>query len=98
MNHNFYEKYAILEAKIEDLKTQKEAMRVSILEVVMDLPNKKSDTPFGKFSVSMLKKWTYTDKVSEAEDKFKAIKAKEESTGEATFTETPSLRFISVKL
>ena len=46
----------------------------------------------------MLKKWTYTPKVDELNEEFKAQKALEESTGEATYVEAPSLRFTKVSL
>jgi len=98
MQQNTYEEYAIIDAKIAELEAQKAPLRVKILEEMVDRGEKKVETPFGSFSVSPRKTWTYTEKVSEAEEKFKALKAKEESTGDATFTETPSLRFTQVKL
>lgn len=98
MPGNLYESYAILEAKIAELETQKAPLRVKILEEMVERAEKKVDTPFGSFSVSNRKSWTYTPRVAEAEEKFKALQAKEQSTGDATFTETPSLRFTQVKL
>lgn len=95
---NTYEEYAVLEAKIKDLKNQQDSMRVKILEEMVNNEEKKIDTPFGSFSVSMRKTWTYTEKVEKAEEEFKALKAKEESCGDATFEETPSLRFTSAKI
>ena len=56
------------------------------------------ETSVGKFSIATLKEWTYTDKVTELEEEYKARKAKEQSTGEATFQEKPSLRFTQIKL
>lgn len=96
MNH--FEEYAIIEAKIKELSNQKDAIRTKILEDMVSKDEKKIETPFGSFSVSKLKKWEYTEKVSELEEKYKAQKALEESTGEATYTETPSLRFTGIKL
>lgn len=93
-----YEEYAIIEAQIKALKNKQDEMRVKILEEMVSKEQKKIDTSVGSFSVSNRKTWTYTKKVEEMEEKFKALKAKEESTGDATFVETPSLRFNAVKL
>ena len=78
MQQNTYEEYAIIDAKIAELEAQKAPLRVKILEEMVDRGEKKVETPFGSFSVSPRKTWTYTEKVSEAEEKFKALKAKEE--------------------
>lgn len=95
---NVYEEYAFIESKIKDLENQKDKLRISILDDMISNEEKKIDTPFGSFSVTYRKSWTYSDKVIEAEEKFKALKAKEESTGEATCIENPSLRFSQIKL
>jgi len=92
-----YEEYAMLDSQIKALSLQKEELRTNILEI-LKLNNEKSmDTPVGKFGVTLLKTWTYTGKVSELEGAFKAQKAMEQSTGDATYEEKPSLKFTSVK-
>jgi hypothetical protein len=48
--------------------------------------------------VARLKKWVYSDEVTEANEAWKAMKAKEESCGIATYTEVESLKFNSIKL
>lgn len=93
-----YEEYAIIDSKIKALEKVQAEMRTKILEEMVANEQKKVETPVGSFSVSNRKTWTYTKKVEEMEEKFKALKAKEESTGDATFVETPSLRFNAVKL
>ena len=95
---NSYEEYAIIEAKIKALKATQTEMRVKILEDMVNSKEKKIVTPVGSFSVSQRKTWTYTDKVTETEEKLKALMAKEESTGDATYVEAPSLKFTPVKL
>jgi len=55
------------------------------------------DSSVGKFAIYSLKTWTYTDKVTELEEEFKAQKATEQSTGDATFEEKSSLRFTTIK-
>lgn len=98
MQNNTYEEYAIIEAKIKDLKNKQDEMRVKILDEMILNEQKKVETPVGSFSLSQRKTWEYTKKVEEAKEKLDTLKAKEESTGEATFVEVPSLRFTAVKL
>jgi hypothetical protein len=57
-----------------------------------------ASTAVGKFTIAKLKTWTYTPRVAELEEEYKAQKAEEESTGDATFVEKPSLRFTKIKL
>jgi hypothetical protein len=73
-------------------------LKVEILEELIEKDEKVMETSVGKFSIATLKEWTYTDKVTELEEEYKARKAKEQSTGEATFQEKPSLRFTQIKL
>lgn len=90
-----YEEYAVLTAQIKELTAQKDAIKVSILE---ELEDNSIDTAVGKFSVTKLKTWTYTDSVVQMAEDLKATKAQEESTGDATFVEKASLRFNPIKL
>ncbi len=96
--HTLYEEYASIEAKIKDLETQKEQLRPLILQQMINNGQEAVETAIGKFTVTKLKKWIYPEKVIALGEKFKAEKAKAESTGDATFTETESLRFTSIKL
>lgn len=93
-----FEEYALLEAKIKDLTNQKDSLKVKILEDMALSGAEKIETSVGKFTISKLKTWTYPEKVVALGEKFKAEKAKAESTGEATYVESPSLRFTAVKL
>lgn len=93
-----YEEYAILDAQIKALETKKEAMRVDILKAMVEAGKDKEETPVGNFTVSRLKKWTYPEEITVLSEELKSAKAKAESTGEATYTETESLKFTSIKL
>lgn len=93
-----YEEYALLDAKIKALTNQKDELKVQILEAMIDSGEEKVSTSVGSFAISKLKTWTYTSKVTELEEEYKACKAEEESTGDATFVEKPSLRFTQIKL
>lgn len=95
---NIYELYAILEAEIAEREQKKEQLRTAILQNMIERGEEKIETAVGKFSISKRKSWTYPERVLEIGEKFKEAKAKAESTGEATFEETESLRFTQAKL
>lgn len=96
--HTIFEEYAVLESEIAALELKKEQLRPHILKNMVDQGIEKLDTGVGKFSITKLKKWSYPEAVIELGEEFKAAKAKAESTKEATFTETESLRFTAMKL
>lgn len=95
---NTFEEYGILDAQIKHLELQKAGLRDKIIAEMIEKGEKKSETGVGSFTISMLKTWKYTSKVEELSEKLKATKAKEESCGDATFTEKESLRFVAIKL
>lgn len=95
---NLYEEYALLKAKMAELEAKEDELRVKILEKMIEDGEEKIETPVGSFKKAVLKKWTYSDKVAELEEEFKAQKAHEQETGEATYVEQPSLRFTGIKL
>lgn len=93
-----YESYAVLDAQIKDLTNKKDELKAKIIEEMVESGEEKVQTAVGSFTVAKLKTWTYTEKVTALEEAYKSRKAKEESTGEATFIEKPSLRYTQVKL
>ncbi len=95
---NNYEQYAVIDAQIKALENQKEELRNDILNDMKEKGEEAVETGVGKFTVARRKTWVYPEKVTDLGDKFKAAKAKAESTGEATFTEEESLRFTQIKL
>lgn len=95
---NLYEEYALLEAELAKIELKKEELRGKILEQMIENGEEKVETSIGSFKKTMLKKWTYTDKVKELEEEYKAQKAKEEENDIATYVEKASLRFTPVKL
>jgi hypothetical protein len=98
MPKNEYEEYAVIDAKIKALTAQKESLRVYIVENMVSKGEEKVSTPVGNFTIAKVKSWTYSEKVTELEEEYRAQKAREESTGEAEFVEKPSLRFIQIRL
>lgn len=93
-----FENYAVLNSKIASLTEMKDLLRDKIMAKMEDDKINKLNTTVGLFTISKLKTWTYTKKVTELKEEFDAQKAHEESTGDATFVEKPSLRFTQVKL
>ena len=98
MKVKLYEEYAVLDAKIKALINQKDELKVEIIEELIASEEKNIDTSVGKFTLARIKTWKYTSKVTELEEQFKTQKATEQSTGDATFEEKPSLRFTQIKL
>lgn len=98
MNLKIYDEYAALDTQIKALTEQKEEMRNAILQDMIDRGMDKEEHEMGSFSITKLKKWEYPAKVVALGEKFKVAKAKAESTGEATYEESNSLRFTAVKL
>lgn len=96
--NTLFEQYAILEAEIAERESKKDALRSQILKQMVEQGADKIDVGVGKFSITKLKRWTYPEPVVELGEEFKAAKAKAESTGEATYVESDSLRFTAVKL
>lgn len=96
MSH--YDDYAVLDAHIKELEGKKDELRGLILKEMVEKGEEAIETGVGKFTVTRLKTWTYPEKVLEIQEKFKAAKAKSESTGDATYTEKESLRFTQIKL
>ena len=93
-----YEQYALLDATIKDLENKKDALKVEILKSMVENKEEKINTNVGTFSVTKLKKWLYPVEVMNLESDFKIAKSNAELKGTATFTESESLRFNSLKI
>jgi len=98
MTEKTYEEYAVLNAQIKDLTNKRDELKVEIIEDLASKDSQSEETAVGKFTITNLKTWTYTENVTKLGEDFKALKATEESTGDATYIEKPSLRFTQVKL
>jgi hypothetical protein len=95
---NTYEEYAILDAKIKELTDKKNALRVKVLEEMIESKQTKVITTTGTFTTYKSKSWVLPEYISDMEDEVKAAVEKAKSTGEATYIESDSLKFTSVKL
>lgn len=90
------EEYAKIKWEISLLEKRAEELKPEALTEALKIDS-SLDTPYGKFSVSYLKKITYSDKVVDFETKAKAkikeLQAKDVEEGTAIVTESPSLVF-----
>jgi hypothetical protein len=93
-----YEEYAVLDSKIKFLTAQKDELKSEIIEDMISRNEDKAETSVGSFTIAKLKTWTYSGIVAQLEEDYKTRKATEESNGDATFVEKPSLRYTSIKL
>lgn len=93
-----YEQYALLCAQEKELKEKKEKLNEMIITEMMNKGIEKQKHSLGQFTISKLKKWKYPAFIEELSEDLKAQKAKAESTGEATYEESPSLRFTISKI
>jgi len=91
------EAYAILKSKMKADKLVEAEMRETITAFVQDSGEDKYKTSLGTFSLTSRKTWEYPAYVTDAEDNYKVLKAKSESTGEATFVTKDSLSFRETK-
>lgn len=93
-----YEKYALLDAQITSLEKEQDELRSQILTDMVSRGVEKEKHSIGSFTISKLKKWTYSVKFQTMSEKLKSLKAKEESMEIATYVENPSLRFTVIKI
>lgn len=95
---NLFSEYATLEAEIKALEAKQEQLKPHIIATMLEQGIDKEDVGIAKFSLSKRKKWSYPEPIIEMEEEVKAAKAKAESTGEATYEESDSLRCTLAKL
>lgn len=95
--NNIIQQYAELTAQIEQLTTQRDSLKDQVkAQVIAD--GGKKETPLGKFSIRKIKKWIYPAYVTDAEETYKAEKAKAEEIGDASYEESESLTFSLLKI
>ena len=67
---NLYEEYALVKAKMTELENQEDALRVKILEQMVEKGEEKVETAMGSFKKATLKKWVYPEEVLEKEEEY----------------------------
>lgn len=97
LDRQVFERYAQVKNQIKALET--EAKEIAD-EVVAEMADAEVDTvtdeAIGSFYFTTRKSWEYPKYVQEAEEKYKELKEKAETIGEATYTESKSLAFRGV--
>jgi len=104
-----FEKYAVLDAQINVLTTQRDALKPEIIEEIIAKGAKSTNTAVGKFTVKQLKTWTYSSmfekkekkiksEIKDLKEEVKALQAKEQEDEIATYVANPSLVFTEIKL
>jgi len=98
MKKELFENLAKLEAKKKGIEIEIELARHAVIQ---EMAKENVDTAkvneVGTFTVTVSKKWTYSDEIKVAETNIKNLKKVEQETGIAKAEEIPSLRFTPKK-
>ncbi len=97
INKELFKKYAEIKAEIKRLEEEAKMIAPTIMEMVDSTDEKRIESDFGKFSVTTKKTWKYSEIVNDMAAKLKIQQDNEVATGKATFTESRSVRFDSIK-
>lgn len=97
INKELFAKYAEIKTKIKKLEEEAKMMVPTIMEMVDSTEEGRIEADFGKFSLTTTKTYSYSSAVTKLEDELKIKKKEEIATGEATFTESRSVRFDAPK-
>jgi len=94
MNKEQFIEYAKLKVEASAIKERLDALAPILLDQMLAVAeDAKVETTFGTYNIAKVKDWTYPDYVTLAEQEFKAVELRARQTGDATWTEKPSLRF-----
>lgn len=97
-NEDTFAEYAILDAEIKVLEEKKKKMRKDILNHIIDSGEKVVKMPFGNFTYSERKSYSYSPEITEMEEQLEGLKAKAQETGDAEFTVTSSFTFTPINI
>lgn len=84
-DRDLYEQYAMMKNASSILDERTSELQSMILEEMKELGVEKQQFPYGGFTVTSRKTFTYTPAVKEKEQEVKDLKKKEEEDGVATF-------------
>jgi len=93
MNKELFKQYADVKNEIKRLSDIAKGIELQVREEMIKEDKTKAEAEFGTFSLVTRKKYTYTDKVKEAEKSVKEMKKEEEKSGLATVEESQSITF-----
>lgn len=95
MNKDKLQLYANLKNQVAALEEQIEALKPEIVGMMIAEDVEKVQTEFGVFNLEKRRTWEFSENVQIAEDNVKDLKAKEKAEGLATYTESPTLKFLT---
>ena len=85
--------YEELKIEAKKIETRLKELGPVIQPYVPDGEGEQSDGEYGYFYIQNKSLWKYTKKVTEAEEEFKELKAKEQANGDAIVTHKPILYY-----
>lgn len=98
MNKQNFIKYAEVKKEIARLTNDAKDLELLLRKEVEEAGADKVEVAeVGSFSLVSRKTWKYSEEVEKREKIIKTLKQAEEVNGDATFTETKSLRFTPTK-
>ena len=97
MNKQILAEYHLLDQEIKGLEAKKDELRKEILSNMQMEGTDKIAEDFGTFSKMVIKRFTYSDNVKQAEENIKIMKKVEEEQGFAKNASYETLRFTSKK-
>lgn len=98
MNKEILKEYAELKIQSNKIDERVIELKPLVLKDILDAGLDKVPTNLGNFNIKKRKVWKYSDDVTNAEEKLKALKATEEAEGTATFDEVEQLEFRETKV
>ncbi len=97
MDKSKLELYAAIKQQISSLEEQADELRPGIVEAMQADELDKVSTEFGNFTLTQKRKWEYSENVKIAADNLEELQNEEKAKGIATYTETPVLKFLTIK-
>lgn len=88
MKTKLFQEYVYIKNEIAKLQEKESAIKSSIIEEMQKNSLDKIESDFGKFTVAQRLSYTYSDKVSDLEEKVKIAKHKEVEKGVAKIKST----------
>ncbi len=90
---DLYKEYAVLKAEQHLLEDKISEVNKKIVEDMASRETSESDTVWGKFTIATKKRYEYSDKVADLEERVKLAKLDEQERGKAKVVESNYLVF-----
>lgn len=93
MNKETFNTYITIEKRLRDLTEQKNKLREKIFNHMSDEDIDQIKADDGTFFIIKKKRWSYSQSVTNLQDKLANKKKEEEATGTASYEISPQLQF-----